>query len=105
MKTLSITLLMSVGLAAPAFADPVSKTAAAPVQAVADHANANPDADENPELLGEATTPAERRRQLMRCGGPPAPRDHEVAARVTADRPTPPMSEPAAVEPVRASFK
>lgn len=80
MKALALSLLLSLGVAAPALADPAKPAvpAAHPADAepAAEPALADPDA-----LIDDATTPEARRRLMMRCAGPPAPRDPaEVAA-------------------------
>jgi hypothetical protein len=87
MKTLAVSLVLALGLAGPALADPAKPTppvAAQPsdIAAAPDSANVIDEA-----AIADATTPEARRALLIRCSGPP-PRPVHVA-RVEAPKAEP----------------
>jgi hypothetical protein len=90
MKTVAISLVLALGLAAPAIAqEPPAAPAPAPVAAPADTAfNPLHELDSLSALTDEAIAPLDRIKMLSKCGGPP-PKPFPVASA--------PKSEPAVV--------
>lgn len=87
MKTLAVSMILALGIAAPAFAEP---PAPAPASATTETASSTTAADAliDETAILEAATPEERAKLIRRCSGPP-PRP--IASKVT------PSSEPVAV--------
>ena len=85
MKTLAVSMILALGIAAPAFAEPP-----APAPATTETASSTTAADAliDETAILEAATPEERAKLIRRCSGPP-PRP--LASKVT------PSSEPVAV--------
>ena len=78
MKTLALSLVVALGLASPALADPAKPTPPVVAQPVdvapgPDSANVIDEA-----AIADATTPEARRALMIRCSGPP-PRPAHVA--------------------------
>jgi hypothetical protein len=88
MKTIALSLLLSLTVAAPAFAEP-ARPAPAPVVAepAAGQPTDNAAALIDETAIADATTPEARRALLIRCSGPP-PRPTHVA------KAEPPKAEP-----------
>lgn len=83
MKTLAISIVLALGVSAPAFAQTAAKPPAPEI--------ASDTASPDEAAIADATTPEDRARLLLRCAGPP-PRP--IASKETVKEP---MSEPAVV--------
>jgi hypothetical protein len=89
MKTLAISMILAVGLAAPAFAqEPPAPTPAATPAPADSTFEALHELDSLSVLTDEALAPLDRIKMLAKCGGPP-PKPFPVASA--------PKSEPAVV--------
>jgi hypothetical protein len=76
MKTLAVSMILALGLAAPAFAEPPAP-APATMETTSDAAPADADIIDEAAIF-EATTPEAHAKLLLKCSGPP-PRPPKVA--------------------------
>ncbi len=88
MKTLAISIVLALGVSAPAFAQTAAKPPAPEI--------ASDTASPDEAAIADATTPEDRARLLLRCAGPPPrPIASPIASKEAAKEP---VSEPAVVE-------
>jgi len=77
MKTLAVSMILALGLAAPAFAEPPAP-APATTETKADASSADADALIDETAILEIASPADHARMLLKCSGPP-PRPPKIA--------------------------
>ena len=87
MKALAVSLLLALGLAAPALADPARPAAPPVAQPAADKQSDDAAAVIDETAINDATTPEARRALLIRCSGPPPRRAHIAKAEKPAAEP------------------